>query len=220
MELTKPRLIIAGTTGLIGHHTIEQFDLVSEHISHVYSITRRRLDLKVPQLTEIVSPCLSFQQDLIHAELGVICLGTTKKQAGSNEALYAIDHDLVVQVAEQMKACGVKRLAVVSSYGASADSSSHYLRCKGEMERDVALIGFEKLLFLRPGPLQGKRTTARRDEVILQKLFKVIKPIMLGPLYNLRPIAAETVAKFMLLKLIDENMGSLEIANYKEINCV
>lgn len=217
MELTKPRLIIAGATGLIGSHAIQQIAQIGDHISHVYSVTRRRVGSSSADLTEIVSNTLSFQEGLIHAELGLICLGTTKKQSGSNQALYAIDHDLVIHVAEQMKACGVKKLAVVSSYGATPNSSSHYLRCKGEMERDVAQIGFDKLLLVRPGPLQGQRETPRSDEVMLQHVFKVIKPIMIGPLYNLRPIRADCVAQFMLLRLLDDQLSAVETANYKEI---
>ncbi|GEM80687.1 NAD-dependent epimerase/dehydratase family protein [Vibrio superstes] len=218
MEITKPNLILAGGTGLIGQHAIDYLLQHPEYVDKIYAPTRRPLALSTDSLVTL--PNEEFDHSLdINATLGLICLGTTKKQAGSNEALYRIDHDLVISFAKTMKSLGVKRLGVVSSYGAKADSPSHYLKCKGEMERDLRKLGFERLVIARPGPLQGDRTAPRWDEVVLQKVLKVVKPIMLGPLENLRPIHAQTVARYLVDHLcIDVNDSDETIANYREMN--
>ncbi|MEZ9904205.1 NAD-dependent epimerase/dehydratase family protein [Vibrio breoganii] len=218
MEITKPNLILAGGTGLIGQHAIHYLLQHPEYVDKIYAPTRRPLTLSADSLVTPSNEAFDNSLD-INATIGLICLGTTKKQAGSNEALYRIDHDLVISFAETMKNLGVKRLGVVSSYGAKADSPSHYLKCKGEMERDLQQLGFERLVIARPGPLQGERTAPRWDEVVLQKVLKVVKPIMLGPLENLRPIHAQDVAKYLVDRLcIDVNDRGETIANYREMN--
>ncbi|MFS1982961.1 NAD-dependent epimerase/dehydratase family protein [Vibrio breoganii] len=218
MEITKPNLILAGGTGLIGQHAIHYLLQQPEYVDKIYAPTRRPLTLSADSLVTLSNETFDNSLD-INATIGLICLGTTKKQAGSNEALYRIDHDLVISFAETMKNLGVKRLAVVSSYGAKADSPSHYLKCKGEMERDLQQLCFERLVIARPGPLQGERTAPRWDEVVLQKVLKVVKPIMLGPLENLRPIHAQDVAKYLVDRLcIDVNDRGETIANYREMN--
>ena len=115
-------------------------------------------------------------------DYGFICLGTTKRQVESAYAFEQIDIELVYNVAKAMKALGVKNLAVVSSYGASKMSFSHYLRCKGRVEEKVTSLGFSRLVFVRPGPLKGLREKTRRDEMLIQKITKHIEPLMIGPL--------------------------------------
>ncbi|GAB7220041.1 NAD-dependent epimerase/dehydratase family protein [Vibrio comitans] len=217
MEITKPNLILAGGTGLIGQHAIDYLLQHPEYVDKIYAPTRRPLSQSTDSLIALSNE--EFDSSLtINVSLGLICLGTTKKQAGSNEALYRIDHDLVISFAKTMKSLGVKRLGVVSSYGAKAESSSHYLKCKGEMERDLQQLGFEHLIIARPGPLQGERMAPRWDEVVIQKVLKIVKPIMLGPLENLRPILAQDVAIYLVDKLCnDVSSRGVTIANYREM---
>ena len=143
---------------------------------------------------------------------GYICLGTTKKQAGSNEALEAIDYQLVKNVANTMHLLGVKNITVVSSFGAHPWSPSHYLRCKGKMEQAVGEISFSRCTFVRPGPLTGERSKPRKDEIVVQRLFEIIHPLLIGPLANFEPIPAEDVARNMLtLSLEPEYSDSKKI---------
>ncbi|OBT12128.1 hypothetical protein A9264_03025 [Vibrio sp. UCD-FRSSP16_10] len=206
MDITKPNIILAGSTGLIGSFVLQHLLKHSQSFTTLYAPTRSPLSMTHPQLSGMTNDEF-FQSSPLSATLGIICLGTTKKAAGSNEALYAIDHDLVVQFANKMKQFGVTHIAVVSSYGAKVKSSSHYLKCKGEMERDVYQLGFEHVLFARPGPLKGKRDKPRTDEVLLQKMVKFIQPLMLGPLVNLRPINAQHVAHYLVEELINPKVN-------------
>ena len=128
--------------------------------THIYALSRRSLNAKFDsnKLHTLIHNDLqvtSWDDTNATPKLGVICLGTTKKKAGSKEALRKVDVELVSQVAQSMKFLGVQRVAVVSSYGASPDSYSHYLRCKGQMEQNLKRIGFKQLFIARPGPLVG-----------------------------------------------------------------
>lgn len=196
-------VIIAGATGLVGSKVVTH--LVSQPGIHtLYSLSRRPLDNisdpknKIIPMIDADLSILNWDDQQSTPEIGFICLGTTLKQAGSKENLRKVDVDLVTNVARQMKMIGVMRLAVVSSLGANSKSSSHYLACKGQMEENIKSLGFDEVVFVRPGPLVGQRAQSRTDEKIVQVIFKVIRPLMLGKLANFVPIDAEDVAKAMI----------------------
>jgi len=219
----KSVVMIAGGSGLIGSHAIELM-LNESAISCIYSLGRSPLNLQInketSKLVELISPDLGINEwddSLPSPSLGVICLGTTKKQAGSNEALHKIDYELVCHVAQTMQLLGVKRLAVISSYGASTQSLSHYLRCKGQMEQTLTRMGFEQLLILRPGPLVGERKQPRLDEKWLQAILCLIRPLMIGRFKNLVPIKAHDVAKAALYKLFATKHHPIEVYDSKKM---
>jgi len=197
---TQQIVIVAGATGLIGTE-LTKLMLEERAIDHIYALTRSKLPFTHPKLQTFIDPELrivEWDDTQPIPDKGFICLGSTQKQAGSKQALEAIDYHLVCEVAKTMKMLGVKNLCVVSSFGANPRSLSHYLRCKGKMELALEKMHFDSVTFVRPGPLVGLRDTPRTDEAILQSLLKIVRPIMLGRLARLIPIPAELVAKSML----------------------
>lgn len=206
-------VMIAGSTGLVGNGLAKQM-LDAEPINKIYALSRKPLPFFHSKLVTIQHPELrvhEWEPEEEQPKYGFICLGTTKKQAGSNKALERIDYELVCQVAQEMKLLGVTHLAVVSSLGASARSLSHYLRCKGRMELALERMDFERLVIVRPGPLKGLREVPRKDEAALQAILATVKPMMVGPLANFVPIDAEDVAKAMQYSLFSHSTKKIEI---------
>ncbi len=207
--------MVAGATGLIGTELIKQM-LEEDPVTRIYALSRRELPFFHPKLEVLQNKQLQVQEwdaDKPSPKYGFICLGTTIKQAGSKQELERIDYELVCDVAQTMKVLGVTHLAVVSSYGASVRSLSHYLRCKGKMEMAIERLGFEHITFVRPGPLVGLRDTPRTDEAILQVVLKSLRPLMFGKLAKLIPIQASEVAKAMqygILTKTDRKLQTLD----------
>ena len=198
--MTSASAIIAGASGLVGDELLHLL-LNQPEIETVYSLSRRELPLHSSKLQQIIHPELrvtEWEDTSPVPTLGFICLGTTKKQAGSKKALEAVDYQLVKEVAKTMKMLGVRQIVVISSLFASPWSPSHYLRCKGKMEQALSKMGFEHCVFVRPGPLKGDRSKPRKDELLLQGVFDTLHPLVIGPLANLDPIPAEQVARKML----------------------
>ncbi|MGR5092798.1 oxidoreductase [Vibrio maritimus] len=199
------RVMIAGASGLVGGKLLTLLEQ-TDHIESIYALCRSPLNHQHSKTTQIMDGALRVTQwddSRPTPTLGFICLGTTLKKAGSKQALEKVDVDLVCDVAQTMKMVGVKRIAVVSSLGASARSLSHYLNCKGRVERRINQMGFEKVVFMRPGPLAGREEEIRSDEVFVQKLFTVLSPLMRGPLRAIAPISADYVAKAMLYSVLE-----------------
>lgn len=208
-------VITAGGSGLIGNELIKQM-LDEAPIELIYALSRQDLPFNHTKLQVIKDAKLEIKhwdEEALTPEYGFISLGTTKKQAGSNQALEKVDFELVSRVAQQMKVIGVKKLCVVSSLGASAHSPSHYLRCKGKMELALEQIGFDKLVFVRPGPLVGIRDNPRSDEQMVQSVLRVLKPLMIGSLANFIPIHASDVAKAMQYSLFQNGKQRVVILN-------
>ena len=128
----------------------------------------------------------------------VICaLGTTWKKSGEDEAAFrAVDQELVLQTAKAALGNGVERFVHLSSVGADPASKTFYLRVKGEVERELTRMRFNRLDILRPGLLLGSREDDRRTA---ERLGIAVSPLanlfMHGKYRQYRGIHAELVAK-------------------------
>src|SRR4051794_28909818 len=186
---------IAGASGLVGGELLKLL-LADGAFERVVSVGRRTLSLESPKLTQAkvdFAVPTSFA-DLPEADVAFSCLGTTIKKAGSREAFRAVDHDAVVAFAKAAKAKGAKVLVHVSSLGANARSSVFYSSVKGEVEADLAALGFESVYALRPSILDGDRAESRPLERASISVARVLGPV----LGKYRPTQASAVARTMI----------------------
>ena len=93
----------------------------------------------------------------------------------------------------------------VSAIYANPNSSGDYVRFKGLVEEELKRLNFPKLALMRPSFLMGDRKEKRVGEKIGIFVFKLLSPLLLGPLKKMRPINAETVAKAMI-RAANENL--------------
>lgn len=180
-------LLLLGATGLVGRATLA-LALEDAAIGRVIAPTRRAL----PPHPHLINPVIDFDDpDFRIPELridGVICaLGTTLRDAGSRDAFRRVDFDYPLQFARVAKAHGARVFALVSAMGASARSPVFYSRTKGELEQALREVGFESLVFVRPGLLGGQRARTRpmeqwaqrvlgRMERVLPRRWRVVPP--------------------------------------------
>ena len=196
-------VLLAGATGLVGGRVLARW-LAADHGPLVIAPVRRPLPFQHPRLHALVgkwdgaalADALAGAGQPLRAY--ACCLGTTIRQAGSREAFLAVDRDLVLALAESARGLGARQALLVSSVGASAQSGNFYLRVKGEAERGLAALGFERVDCLRPGLLLGERAERRRAEGLGQRLAPLANPLMRGPLRRYRAIGADTVAGAMV----------------------
>lgn len=111
-----------------------------------------------------------------------ICLGTTIKVAGSQEAFRAVDFDAVLAVARAGIARGATKIGVISAMGASSASRVFYNRVKGEMEDAVSKLGYQSVTVARPSFLAGDREAlnqnTRPGEKITLVAMNFLKPLI------------------------------------------
>jgi dTDP-4-dehydrorhamnose reductase len=185
--------LLVGATGMVGGAVIANADALRLTI-----LARRETAGLLPQHKLLVAPPEQWGE-VIAAERPAIfisCLGTTIRQAGSQAAFRAVDHDLVLAAARAAKEGGAQQAIVVSSVGASAKAGNFYLRTKGETEDGLRALGFERLDILRPGLLTGERQgPARVGEGIAMLAAPLTNALLHGSLRRYRSIPGETVAR-------------------------
>lgn len=192
--------IIAGATGLVGQEILKRL-LADPSVSAVHSLGRRAAAIQNPKLTSHVVDFKQLQT-LRPADELYLAIGTTIKDAGSQDAFRSVDFDANLAVAEAALSAGVKRVGLVSAMGADPKSSVFYSRIKGELESALAQLPFENLVIARPSMLVGDRNTLgqpeRRGEILAMKVQKVLGWLIPA---NYRPIRAEAVATALLSKV-------------------
>ncbi|GBQ56026.1 NAD(P)H-binding protein [Komagataeibacter swingsii] len=189
------RILLIGGSGLIGHFVNEK--LATRPDTVVTSLTRRKSS-GVDHVIDFERLCAAPEATLravalTGADVAISCLGTTIRAAGSQAAMFRVDHEYVLAFATAAHALGARRFILVSSVGAGGPG--FYLRTKGAIERDIRALGFSRVDILRPGMLLGHRAQARPMEAIGQRLAMVLAPLMVGRLARYGAIDAETVAE-------------------------
>ena len=197
-------LLLAGATGLVGQAVLKQC-LCDPRIMQVVAPTRRAL----PAHPRLLNPIVDFSalpEDAAwwKADAVICTLGTTIRVAGSQAAFRRVDHDYPLAVARLALQHGAKTFVLSSASGANPDSRIFYSRTKGELERDLATLGYASLAFIRPGLLGGERTQRRPAEHFGMQVLGVIGPLLPR---RYRMVPAESVATALLRHALDPTPG-------------
>ena len=128
------------------------------------------------------------------------CLGSTIKQAGSDQKFRAVDLDAVLAAGVFAKTEDVEIFHVISALGANPTSQGLYNRTKGEMEAGLQTLGLRAIKIYRPSLLLGKRDEFRLAERMGSILARLITWIPLGFIQRARPIPMETLARSMVME--------------------
>ncbi len=196
---------IAGATGLTGGLCLQRL-LLDPRISKVVAIGRRAPPVTHPKLS--FSPIVDGRlAETVAVDHFISCLGTTIRDAGSQEKFREVDLLLPVALGTQLRAAGCQSASVVSAMGANPESKIFYNRTKGEMEGAMEKIGFDSLAILRPSLIVGNRKHPRAAELFGAKVFSVLNPFLVGPFRNLRSIHADDIARALVLLAIEPPPG-------------
>lgn len=173
MYLTPQHILLAGATGLTGEHLLDRL-LNEPTVSRVLAPSRRPL-AEHPHLENPVGDFVSLLPGLEgRVDIAFCCLGTTIKQAGSQDAFKAVDLDMVAAFGKRARELGARHLLVISAVNADSTSSIFYSRIKGEMETALKAQGWPQLTIARPSLLIGERQDQRLVEQLAAPIAKLI----------------------------------------------
>jgi uncharacterized protein YbjT (DUF2867 family) len=199
--------VMIGATGLVGSKLVQVL-LKDERFELVHVFGRKTTGVSHPRLREHLVDFDAPQAwaPLVKGDVAFSALGTTLKQAGSQAAQKKVDFDYQWDFAQTAAKNGVPTYVLVSSASADARSSVFYTRVKGELDRDVQTLGFERVRILRPSLLGGDRPSVRPVERISSVLLGVVNALGIARKY--REVPGEVVASAMRNAALDPTKGT------------
>jgi uncharacterized protein YbjT (DUF2867 family) len=195
-----------GATGLVGSQLLGQL-LNDLRFARVLCFGRKKTGQAHPKLEEHV---VDFEapeswSSLVKGEVAFSSLGTTRKQAGSLAGQKKVDYDYQLAFAKAAASNGVATYVLVSASSADPRSRIFYTRLKGELDRDVQQLGFERIRIMRPS-LLGGRPQPRRGERLGSTLLGAVNALGIARKY--REIPGSVVAKAMINAALDPQKGT------------
>jgi len=174
--------------------------LADAHWSRVVTVGRRTTAQQHGKLEQRVLDlgALETANNLPHVDDVFCCLGTTIKQAGSQQAFRLVDHAFVVGLARAGLRAGARQFLLVSAIGADPESRVFYSRVKGETETAIRQLPYRAIQIFRPSLLLGERAEFRLGERIAMLGAPVLPALLFGRLRRYRPIQARAVARAMV----------------------
>ncbi len=197
-EAPARRLLLIGGTGLVGSLLVNR--AAGSPGLHLRSLARRAVRSADQPID--FDALLANPQAVVSAaapegaDVAISCLGTTIRKAGSEAAMWRIDHDYVLAFARGARAVGARQFILMTSVGAGG--SGFYLRMKGAVEQGVGTLGYPRLDLVRPGLLLGERQERRLGEKLAQAIAPALNPLLRGNLSRYQALPADTVAAAIL----------------------
>ena len=198
--------LLFGVSGLVGGHLLNQL-IKNNNYSKIKLFVRSVPEINDPKIEVIKSDFNNLQnhKEDIKGDDCFFCIGTTKQNSPDKNEYRRVELEIPKEIAQIAKSNLINSFIFISALYANPKSSGNYVRFKGLVEEELKRLNFPKLGIMRPSFLMGNRKEKRVGEKIGIFVFKLLSPLLLGPLKKMRPIHSETVAKAMIL-VANENL--------------
>ncbi|MFT3713791.1 MAG: hypothetical protein QM817_39530 [Archangium sp.] len=135
-----------GATGSVGTRVLAQLTQRS-NFSRLVTIGRRATSFDVEHHATDFSAEFPLPDGPVTDVVST--LGSNYVTA-SREEFWRIDHDVPLRVAREAHRRGARRFVLVSTFGAHPLAPMIFARARGVLERELARLGFDDLVCLRP----------------------------------------------------------------------
>ncbi len=198
--------LVFGSSGLIGRHLLYQL-IKNDNYNMIKLFVRSETSINEPKI-KIIKTDFNYLENYIEDIKGddcFFCIGTTKQNSPDKNEYQKVELDIPKKVAQIARTNSVNSFIFISSIYANPKSSGDYVKFKGLVEEELKKLNFSNLGILRPSFLMGDRKENRAGEKIGIVIFRLLSPLLLGPLKKMKPINSEKVAKAMI-KIANENL--------------
>ncbi len=195
----KKTAIILGATGLVGGHLLQKL-IDDERYETIKLFSRSKIEGLPHNVKQFIGDILDLEQfksDFTADEI-FCCVGTTTKKTPDKTLYRKIDYGIPVAAATLANTNNIETLLVISAMGANKKSSVFYNKTKGEMEHDVLQQQIKNTFILRPALIGGNREENRPLERIGLTVFKLVAPLLIGPLKQYKIIESEYIAQALI----------------------
>ena len=198
--------LLFGASGLVGGHLLNEL-IKENYYSKIKIFVRSEPKISDPKIEIIRTDFNNLQnhKEDIKGDDCFLCIGTTKQNSPDKNEYRKVELEMPKEIAQIAKSNSINSFVFISSGYADPKSSGDYLKFKGQVEEELKSLNFTRLGIMRPSFLMGNRKEKRIGEKIGILVFKLLSPLLLGPLKKMKPINSEIVAKAMI-KAANENL--------------
>ena len=218
------KILIVGASGLAGGEILENLKTTNNELillSRKKLLCENSINQIVIDFEDIDSLDTNLKIDEIYIGIGhklsISELIYIKKN--NRKSFVKVDFHYIKKVAEFGKNCGANSIGLISAIGANTKSFNTYLKVKGDVEQEIKLVGYKKIIIAHPSHLLGKR--AGEDIPMNVKAFEQITNLfgffMIGPLEKFRNVEAKKVAKGIISKMnsVEEGVHYIDYKYFK-----
>ncbi len=203
-------VVMLGATGAVGGEALKAL-LSIEGIAKLSLLGRRNIDSissdKVHQHKIDIFDPASYQNILEGHHVAICTLGVGQPSKISREEFVKIDKLAVLDFAKACKQSGVRHFELLSSVGISAQSSSFFLRMKGELVEELKALDFERLSIFQPSMILTPTNRYGFGQAVTLAVWPILNPILLGGFKKYRGIPVETLGRAMALNIFGNHKG-------------
>ena len=219
----KNEFLVFGASGLTGGYFLKE---ITGFVGRAQEVTV--LQKEVDELKKIVKQQAQLITELQESHFSDSAFNAVKEKVERRSNSVIIkkaekahskkNYKISVELAKKAYKNNIQNILVISAVGANKSSPNFYLKTKGVMEEEIRKIGFNTIIFARPGHLLGPRDISRVDVFVrLIEFFGNIFSFMyVGPLRKYKNISAKTVAN-VLLRSLEQEQSISEIISYERV---
>lgn len=192
------KAIIFGASGFVGSFLLNEL-LSDPDYSLVTAFVRKDLGIINSKLNIVLGDYNSLDslKGKIVADDVFITLGTTTKNTPDPKLYYQIDHYYPVLASKVLKENGATSVFFITSVGSNPHSAFSYIKSKGETERDILALNFDRTGIFRPSMIMGSRIENRGIEKLYIKIWQILNPFLIGSLKKWKGINGKDIALAM-----------------------
>ena len=209
-------IVMIGATGAVGGEVVKNLK-THPQLNRLTLLGRR----KIPNLPDVIDQPIidvttptSYQEFLAGHDTAICTLGVGQPSKVSKEDFLKIDKTAVLDFATACKKAGVQHFELLSSVGISADSSSFFLRSKGELVEELKALQFERLSIFQPSMILTPTNRYGFGQAVTLAVWPLLKPVLFGGLKKYRGVRVEDLGKAIALNIFEKGEG-VEVLTWK-----
>lgn len=178
----------------------------------IAKLSEQRMD--VDHVEGQVASELALRREAQLGALAAFCtLGVGQPRKVSRAELRRVDVGIAGAFARGCRSAGVHHFSLLTAVGANPASRTFYLKVKGEIERTVSALHFERASFFRPSLLVTSTLRYGFQDRVTQAVFPRISPFLPS---RFREITVEDLARAMRVNAEADRMFGAEVLEHED----
>jgi uncharacterized protein YbjT (DUF2867 family) len=208
---SKLSVVMLGASGAVGTQALNALLSKSDSLERLTLLGRNPIDgihadFVHQHKIDIFDPH-TYANVLKGHDTAICTLGVGQPSKISREEFVKTDKTAVLDFAKACKAAGVSHFELLASVGIDAQSSTLYLRTKGELVEALIALNFDRLSIFQPSMILTPTNRYGFGQAVMLAVWPFLNPLLMGGWRKYRGIPVEVLGKSMARNIMDKKTG-------------